>query len=88
VGRATRPGRRHDATAVRTDGIQDLLRCHPQVHAQVHAGDQGLARDVPDQLSAPPRNPATDAPSEQVAAYQQARNQPVVEADRRRTHDR
>src|SRR6266496_4001181 len=25
---ATRPGRMHDATAVRTEGIEDLLRCH------------------------------------------------------------
>jgi hypothetical protein len=72
---ATRPGRMHDATAVRTEGIQDLLGCHPQVHAEVDSGDQGLARDVPDQLSAPPRNPAKDAPSEQVVAYQRARRQ-------------
>jgi hypothetical protein len=70
---ATRPGRMHDATAVRTEGIEDLLRCHSQVKAEVDAGFQGLARDFPDQISAPPRKPAKDAPSEQVAAYEQAR---------------
>src|SRR6266511_1317296 len=72
---ATRPGRMHDATAVRTEGIEDLLRCHPQVNAEVDSGYQGLARDFPDQISAPPPKPAKDAPSEQVATYQQARKQ-------------
>src|SRR6266496_4178669 len=72
---ATRPGRVHDATAVRTEGIEDLLRCHPQVNAEVDSGYQGLARDFPDQISAPPPKPAKDAPSEQVATYQQARKQ-------------
>src|SRR6266511_5676299 len=42
---ATRPGRMHDATAVRTEGIEDLLRCHPQVNAEVDSGYQGLARE-------------------------------------------
>ena len=72
---ATRPGRMHDVTALRTEGIEDLLRCHPQVKAEVDSGYQGLARDFPDQISAPPRKPAKDAPSEQVAAYEQARKQ-------------
>jgi DDE superfamily endonuclease/Helix-turn-helix of DDE superfamily endonuclease len=72
---ATRPGRMHDATAVRTEGIEDLLRCHPQVKAEVDSGYQGLARDFPYQISAPPRKPAKDAPSEQVAAHEQARKQ-------------
>jgi hypothetical protein len=39
------------------------------------SGYQGLARDFPDQISAPPPKPAKDAPSEQVAAYEQARKQ-------------
>jgi hypothetical protein len=72
---ATRPGRMHDATAVRTEGIEDLLRCHPQVNAEVDSGYQGLARDFPFQISAPPPKPAKDAPSEQVAAHEQARKQ-------------
>ncbi len=67
--------RMHDATAVRTEGIEDLLRCHPQVNAEVDSGYQGLARDFPDQISAPPRKPAKDAPTEQVATHEQARKQ-------------
>jgi hypothetical protein len=65
----------HDATAVRTEGIEALLRCHPRVNAEVDSGYQGLARDFPDQISAPPPKPAKDAPSEQVAAWKQARKQ-------------
>jgi hypothetical protein len=54
---AFRPGRMHDVTALRTDGIEDLLRQHPGVHAEVDAGYQGLARDFPAQVSAPPKKP-------------------------------
>jgi hypothetical protein len=32
---AFRPGRTHDATALRTEGIEDLLRQHPDVSAEV-----------------------------------------------------
>jgi hypothetical protein len=39
---AFRPGRMHDVTALRTDGIEDLLRRHPGVKAEVDAGYQGL----------------------------------------------
>jgi hypothetical protein len=49
---AMRPGRMHDITAVRTEGIEDLLRRHPQVTAEVDSGYQGLARDFP---RSPPR---------------------------------
>ncbi len=55
--RAFRPGRMHDATAVRTEGIEDLLRHHPDVRAEVDSGYQGLARDFPGQVSAPPGKP-------------------------------
>ena len=50
---AFRPGRVHDATAVRTEGIEDLLRHYPDVPAEVDSGYQGLARDFPGQVSAP-----------------------------------
>jgi hypothetical protein len=70
---AIRPGRMHDVTAVRTEGIEDLLRQYPQVKADVDSGYQGLARDFPDQVTAPPKKPGKDATSEQVAAYQQQR---------------
>ena len=43
----------HDVTALRTEGIEDQLRLHPNVRAKVDSGYQGLARDFPDQVTAP-----------------------------------
>src|SRR6266496_3754528 len=58
---ATRPGRMHDATAVRTEGIQDLLRCHPQVNAEVDSGHQAWPATFPTRSARrrgnPPRTP-------------------------------
>jgi DDE superfamily endonuclease len=59
---ATRPGRMHDLTAVRTEGIDALLDAYPQVEVLVDTGYQGLARDHPDQVSAPPLKPRPEAP--------------------------
>ncbi len=70
---AVRPGRMHDQTAVKTEGIQDLLRQHPTVNATVNAGYQGLAKAFGGQVHAPPPKPRKDAPTEEVAAYMQAR---------------
>lgn len=56
---AVRPGRMHDQTAVKTEGI----------------ADRGLATAFPDQVHAPPRKPPKDAPAEQVAVDKQARHQ-------------
>jgi len=72
---AFRPGRMHDVTALRTDGIDDLLRRHPGVRAEVDAGYQGLARDFPAQVSAPPKKPRKDAPAEETASWEQRRHQ-------------
>jgi hypothetical protein len=72
---AFRPGRMHDATAVRTEGIEDLLRRHPDVRAEVDTGYQGLARDFPGQVSAPPKKPGKDAPPEETARWEQQRHQ-------------
>jgi len=72
---AFRPGRMHDVTALRTDGIEDLLRQHPGVCAEVDAGYQGLARDFPAQVSAPPKKPRKDAPAEETASWEQRRHQ-------------
>src|ERR1700730_5397268 len=58
---AFRPGRMHDTTALRTEGIEDLLRRHPTVRAKVDSGYQGLARDFPDQVTAPPKKTPKDA---------------------------
>jgi hypothetical protein len=72
---AVRPGRMHDQTAVKTEGIQDLLRQNPTVSVRVDTGYRGLAKAFPAQVSAPPLPPAKDAPPEAITAYQQARNQ-------------
>jgi DDE superfamily endonuclease/Helix-turn-helix of DDE superfamily endonuclease len=72
---AFRPGRMHDVTAVRTEGIEDLLRAHPDVQAEVDTGYQGLARDFPAQVSAPPKQPGKDASPEQTARWEQQRHQ-------------
>jgi hypothetical protein len=72
---AFRPGRLHDVTALRTEGIEDLLRAHPDVGAEVDSGYQGLARDFPAQVSAPPKKPRKDAPPDEAARWQQQRHQ-------------
>ena len=72
---AFRPGRMHDVTAPRTEGIEDLLCRHPDVEAEVDAGYQGLARDFPGQVSAPPKKPGKNAPPEDTARWEQQRHQ-------------
>ncbi|MFI7236891.1 transposase family protein [Streptomyces cyaneofuscatus] len=54
---AVRPGRMHDQTAVRTEGIAEQFHQHPQVKAEVDDGYRGLANEFPDQVSAPPKKP-------------------------------
>jgi hypothetical protein len=71
---AFRPGRMHDQTAVRTDGIADLFTQFPEVRAKVDAGYRGLAKEFPDQVQAPPLKPGKDAPPEEVAAYDAQRH--------------
>jgi hypothetical protein len=71
---ATRPGRMHDVTALRTEGIEDLLQQYPKVKAKVDSGYQGLARDFPDQVSAPPKKPPKAADDTQRAEYNTARH--------------
>jgi hypothetical protein len=71
---AFRPGRMHDQTAVRTEGIADLFTRFPQVKAKVDAGYRGLAREFPGQVQAPPLKPKKDAPPEEAAAWDEARH--------------
>ena len=71
---AFRPGRMHDQTAVRTEGIADLFRQFPQVKAKVDAGYRGLAREFPGQVQAPPLKPKKDAPPEETAAWDALRH--------------
>jgi hypothetical protein len=51
---AGRPGRMHDQTAVRTEGIAEQLRLHPKVKAEAAEGYRGLADESFDQVSAVP----------------------------------
>ena len=71
---AFRPGRMHDQTAVRTEGIADLFTRYPQVRATVDAGYRGLAKEFPDQVQAPPLKPGKDTTSEETAAYEAQRH--------------
>jgi hypothetical protein len=72
---AFRPGRMHDQTAVKTEGICDLFERYPAVKAKVDAGYRGLAKQFPDQVQAPPLKPKKDAPPEEIAAWDAARRQ-------------
>lgn len=54
---AERPGRMHDQTAMRTEGIAEQFHRHPDVKVEVDDGYRGLANEFPDQVSAPPRKP-------------------------------
>ncbi|MFB6988935.1 MULTISPECIES: transposase family protein [unclassified Streptomyces] len=46
---ADRPGRMHDQTAMRTEGIAEQLRLRPKAAAEVDEGHRGLANEFPDQ---------------------------------------
>jgi DDE superfamily endonuclease len=72
---AFRPGRMHDQTAVRTEGIADLFTQFPQVKAKVDAGYRGLAKEFPDQVQVPPLKPKKDAGPQDTAAYEAGRHQ-------------
>ena len=72
---AFRPGRMHDQTAVRTEGIADLFEQFPEVKAKVDAGYRGLAKEFPGQVQAPPLRPGKDATPEEAAAWDAARHQ-------------
>src|SRR5512135_2179315 len=72
---AFRPGRMHDQTAVRTEGIADLFEQFPEVKAKVDAGYRGLAKEFPGQVQAPPLRPEKDAAPEEAAAWDAERHQ-------------
>ncbi|MFB6871768.1 transposase family protein [Streptomyces sp. NPDC056323] len=70
---ADRPGRMHDQTAVRIEGIAEQFRLHPQVKAEVDDGYRGLANEFPGQVSAPPKKPKEDAPPGDHYAWREQR---------------
>lgn len=51
---ATRPGRMHDQTAVKVEGIDALLAAHPKVKILADAGYRGLRRNHKGQVIVPP----------------------------------
>jgi hypothetical protein len=71
---AFRPGRMHDQTAVRTEGIAGLLTQYPDVKATVDAGYRGLAKEFPDQVQAPPLKPKKNAAPEETTAWDTQRH--------------
>ncbi|MDF3294130.1 transposase [Streptomyces silvisoli] len=70
---ADRPGRMHDQTAMRSEGIAEQLRLHPTVKAEVDEGYRGLANQFPDQVNAPPKKPKDDAPLGERYAWREYR---------------
>jgi hypothetical protein len=70
---AIRPGRMHDVTQVRTEGIEEQLRLHPRVRVEVDSGYPGLVRDFPQQVGGPPKKPGADAGPGEHHFYDNAR---------------
>ena len=58
---AMRPGRMHDATAVRMEGIDACFRHFPLVEMLLDEGYLGLRRDHPGKALTPPRKPNKSA---------------------------
>jgi hypothetical protein len=71
---AVRPGRMHDATQVRTEGVGHLLECHPGARLLVDAGYQGLAKAHPTQVTAPPVRPRAGADPGELEAWRAAKH--------------
>ncbi|MEK2479713.1 transposase family protein [Streptomyces noursei] len=69
-----RPGRMHDQTALRTEGIAEQFRQYPQVKAKVDSGYRGLAGEFPHQVTAPPKKPKDDACDGEMRAWHEARH--------------
>lgn len=67
---AIRPGRQHDQTALKTEGIDDLFDQWPTVKAKVDAGYRGLAKAHPSQVQAPPLKPGKGASPEDLARWE------------------
>ncbi|MGW5449654.1 helix-turn-helix domain-containing protein [Streptomyces asiaticus] len=83
-----RPGRMHDQTAMRTEGIAEQLRLHPGVKTEVDEGYRGLADEFPGQVTAPPKKPKHDAPEGEKRARRVTRSPPVLPSHRRRARQR
>lgn len=67
------PGRMHDATAIRGEGIDDLFQQFPKAQVLLRDGCSGLRKDHPGKAVTPPRKPKIAAP-EVHEAREQARH--------------
>lgn len=67
---AHRPGRQHDQTALKTEGIEDLIVQFPLVELSLDSGYRGLAKIDPARVIVPPLKPGKDAAAEGIATYQ------------------
>ena len=72
---ALRPGRMHDATAARNEGIAACFQHFPTVEVLLDDGYLGLRRDHPGQAITPPRKPNKIAFPHVHAAREQARHE-------------
>jgi hypothetical protein len=73
---ALRPGRMHDATTARNEGIDTCFRHFPDVEILLDDGYLGLRRDHPGQAITPPRKANKICPPEVHEARARARHQP------------
>ncbi|MFJ6686911.1 transposase family protein [Streptomyces werraensis] len=71
---ALRPGRMHDATAARNEGIAACFQHFPTVEVLLDDGCPGLRRDHPGQAITPPRKPNKIAFPHVHTAREQARH--------------
>ncbi len=72
--RASRPGRIHDQTAIKSEGINGLLADYPDVAIEMNNGYRGLARDYPGQVTAPPKKPRKNAAEAETQTWREARH--------------
>ncbi|WP_189308756.1 transposase family protein, partial [Streptomyces albospinus] len=72
---ALRPGRMHDATAARDEGIGVCFQHFPDVKVLLDDGYLGLRRDHPGQAVTPPRKANKISPPEVHEARERARHQ-------------
>jgi hypothetical protein len=85
---ATRPGRMHDQTAVKTEGLNDPLDRYPTVTFLVDSGYRGLANEHPTQVIAPPPKPNKDAPTRPGRRVPDRTQNPVLATHPGRTRHR
>jgi hypothetical protein len=72
---AMRPGRMHDTTATRNEGIAVCFQYFPDVKVLLDDGYLGLRRDHPDQAVTPPRKGNKISPPEVHEVRRRARHQ-------------